>query len=533
MKRSYSVNINGISFSFDEDALMLIEKHMSKVSGFYKVSTDDAVIKEYENRIACILQERVGGNGIVTVELIDSVLNEVAAESGLAQEIFEEPKEDASNGCGEKSEMSNDDASERAWRKAMRLGAKFFRDPSDRMIGGVLSGIAKYNGWNEAVVRLIVVLLFFMTFSFGGSWLFIIVYSIIWIITPLATNVIDITRMLKPMAATMSEADVEAAWKYNYEKAAGMLASPKNNGCLAMGLKIVFLILAAIVALPLLFALGVLLFILVVMIFAAASFLGTSIFSNIYVAILLLLPLFALVHWILKKCNICSPLNIYIKSAIIIGWLAVLGCFFYKIDKKLEANGGWEALMEQCVDARFTDKTFWENLIRENLSAIESRRYAAWVDANGNLPFAVEFIQYDLEDKVLLKFHKLENWHGGNADVGSGKGDAYMELYFVENDGNVRFVWDSASDEILVNMDATTGSSMNLYSEGINMRYINDSDSITYGNAAEKGALPFEIRVFMDDTPAFYMYGNEAEDGVMLAPVAQRYICRSVLSDED
>ena len=77
----------------DEDALMLIEKHMSKVSGFYKVSTDDAVIKEYENRIACILQERVGGNGIVTVELIDSVLNEVAAESGLAQEIFEEPKQ--------------------------------------------------------------------------------------------------------------------------------------------------------------------------------------------------------------------------------------------------------------------------------------------------------------------------------------------------------------------------------------------------------------------------------------------------------
>jgi hypothetical protein len=82
-------------------------------------------------------------------------------------------------------------------------------------------------------------------------------------------------------------------------------------------------------------------------------------------------------------------------------------------------------------------------------------------------------------------------------------------------------------------MDATTGSSMNLYSEGINMRYINDSDSITYGNAAEKGALPFEIRVFMDDTPAFYMYGNEAEDGVMLAPVAQSYIYRSVLSDED
>jgi phage shock protein PspC (stress-responsive transcriptional regulator) len=66
---------------------------------------------------------------------------------------------------------------------------KMFRDPENRVIGGVSSGLAAYFGADSNVLRLLFVILAF----FGGTG--IIAYLILWIITPEARTLTDRMQM--------------------------------------------------------------------------------------------------------------------------------------------------------------------------------------------------------------------------------------------------------------------------------------------------------------------------------------------------
>lgn len=54
------------------------------------------------------------------------------------------------------------------------------RVTNDKIIGGVCGGIAKYLGWDPAIVRLLYVLISIFSAAFPG----IFVYIILWIVMP-------------------------------------------------------------------------------------------------------------------------------------------------------------------------------------------------------------------------------------------------------------------------------------------------------------------------------------------------------------
>lgn len=54
------------------------------------------------------------------------------------------------------------------------------RVSNDKIIGGVCGGIAKYLGWDPAIVRLLYVLISIFSAAFPG----IIVYLILWVVMP-------------------------------------------------------------------------------------------------------------------------------------------------------------------------------------------------------------------------------------------------------------------------------------------------------------------------------------------------------------
>ncbi len=54
------------------------------------------------------------------------------------------------------------------------------RTHSDKVIGGVCGGIAKYLGWDPAIVRLLYVLISIFSAAFPG----IIVYIVLWLVMP-------------------------------------------------------------------------------------------------------------------------------------------------------------------------------------------------------------------------------------------------------------------------------------------------------------------------------------------------------------
>mgnify|MGYP000311481342 CR=1 FL=1 len=68
---------------------------------------------------------------------------------------------------------------------------KLFRDPRDKMLGGVLSGLTHYFGLkNPLWLRLLMVILFFCSYS-----TILIAYAILWILIPQAQSAEDFLRM--------------------------------------------------------------------------------------------------------------------------------------------------------------------------------------------------------------------------------------------------------------------------------------------------------------------------------------------------
>ncbi|AXK71757.1 PspC domain-containing protein [Lysobacter sp. TY2-98] len=55
-----------------------------------------------------------------------------------------------------------------------------FRSRHDRMIAGVIGGIARHYGWNSTLLRVIYVLVSVMSAAFPG----ILVYLIAWLVMP-------------------------------------------------------------------------------------------------------------------------------------------------------------------------------------------------------------------------------------------------------------------------------------------------------------------------------------------------------------
>jgi phage shock protein PspC (stress-responsive transcriptional regulator) len=66
---------------------------------------------------------------------------------------------------------------------------KLFRNPDDKVLGGVASGLSAYFGVKELYVRLTFV---FLTFA-GGSG--VVIYLILWIITPVASSITERIKM--------------------------------------------------------------------------------------------------------------------------------------------------------------------------------------------------------------------------------------------------------------------------------------------------------------------------------------------------
>lgn len=541
MKRSYNVNIGGVVFRFDEDALEVMENFMVKVAEHCKGCGEELKVTEVEEIISQKIAARVGVNGIVTVELVKVVVDEMTIRLDMGETLEDATVGEATvedktikdrEGASEKTSTSdaNSSTDSEPWRLAMQLGQKLFRDPHDSYIGGVLSGIAKYNGLSADTMRVVLILIFLAGLFVGGiTTLLIVLYCVLWIVLPKARNVADITRMRKidPLV------DVETAWRANYDVAVAEISYPKNNGCLAAGVKLLFFMMVALIGLPLLFVAGVLLFVFVVVFIALFSSFGSLLFSNAYVLLILLLPVVALVHWILKKCGVCSPLNRFVKWAIVIGWIVALSLALHKVYLLVEENGGWKEISQRITRHTLFDEEFWREIVEDAMGQRGTVCYQVWDDKSENIPFVVIASRHSnstgMDDSVLLRFVSRDDWSGYEDEYDYDESVSVASIEFnvdAEECGSLRFVWDSIANELLLSSEKNPAKSLNMNSQNMNIRLIMPDDTLQYSNAAEMDKLPFELRLQKDDCFHMYMFGNDSIDGVLIGTGAVRYVSK-------
>lgn len=130
----------------------------------------DEIVGDIESRIAEIFQEilKKGAHCIT-----DEDVNKVIASMGRPEEIDDRP------GSAEKEEPAGAGADFRSFIKPRK---RLYRDPDDKILGGVCSGLGAYFGIDPVIFRLIFALLIF------GAGTGILVYIILWIATPEARS---------------------------------------------------------------------------------------------------------------------------------------------------------------------------------------------------------------------------------------------------------------------------------------------------------------------------------------------------------
>jgi len=201
MNKTVTINISGIIFHIEEDAYDSLSKYLSTIKGYFsKTDGGNEIMSDIEARIAELLQARINvSKQVILMADVEHVMN-----------IMGKPEDFGA----EQAREENIAREERREHSDERIKRRLFRNPDEKAIGGVCSGLAAYFNIDTVWVRLAMFLLIF----FGGLSLW--VYFILWIVIPEAKTTAD------KLAMRGEQANINSIFKSFQEEAEDV----KNRG---------------------------------------------------------------------------------------------------------------------------------------------------------------------------------------------------------------------------------------------------------------------------------------------------------------
>ncbi|MDE6010284.1 MAG: PspC domain-containing protein [Muribaculaceae bacterium] len=230
MKKIVNVNIGGIPFTLDEDAYQLLGQYLTTLRGIYHEDDED-MLTDIEARIAELLLQNVPEGRIVTMTDVKREIGVIGDPKDFDDE--EIVKEDNvtvnTEGAFIETETSRDTTIPPV-PPVPQIEHKLYRDPRNKMIAGVCSGIAAYNHMSVNTVRLLAVAGVFLTafFPLGAIlsiWLLPIIYACFWIAVPEAQTPLQFMQLYGEGG---SMADVAKAVSYQYDVPASGSPYPES-----------------------------------------------------------------------------------------------------------------------------------------------------------------------------------------------------------------------------------------------------------------------------------------------------------------
>jgi phage shock protein PspC (stress-responsive transcriptional regulator) len=178
MKRTITMNLSGIIFHIEEDAYEKLSNYLNTIKGYFKNSQGcDEIMSDIEARIAEMLQSKVSGSKqAVVMADVEHVISVMGGPEAFADE--------ASNNSDSKGQK-NKEENTFTYNGRRRV----FRDPDDKVIGGVCSGIANHFDFDPIWLRAAFAISFFV---FGSGFL---IYLVLMIIIPKARTVAEKLEM--------------------------------------------------------------------------------------------------------------------------------------------------------------------------------------------------------------------------------------------------------------------------------------------------------------------------------------------------
>ena len=172
MKKTLTVNLSGTVFHIDEDAYCLLDNYLDSLKLYFRSQKDGhEIVCDIENRISELFSEKImAGQQVITIADAEVVIQQMGNP-----EEFDTVGDDSTNDEPIADTTTN-----------YILNKRLFRDPDNKILGGVCSGLAAYLGWDVTLVRIIAILI--LIFGYG---LIIPIYIVCWIIIPEARTVTE------------------------------------------------------------------------------------------------------------------------------------------------------------------------------------------------------------------------------------------------------------------------------------------------------------------------------------------------------
>jgi phage shock protein PspC (stress-responsive transcriptional regulator) len=163
MKRTFSVNLGNKVYNIDDDAYTRLKEYLDRIEGYFSDQKErEDIISDIEMRLSELFADRLGTDRqVITLNDVEEVTK-----------VMGDPRE-----IGGEKEQAENEPSSAPYEK--RPGPRrFYRDPDNRVIGGVCGGIGAYFDIDPVIVRVILALLF-LVFGIG-----LLIYLILWIVVP-------------------------------------------------------------------------------------------------------------------------------------------------------------------------------------------------------------------------------------------------------------------------------------------------------------------------------------------------------------
>lgn len=178
MNKTININLGGYAFTIDEDAFDTANNYLNTLSRHFGSGEGAAeIMQDIEARMGELVNRNKGTRGIVNKVDILEAISVLGTPEELKDIDFSE------TGTSEKKSSS------RSFQ--IKTGKRLYRDPDDKVVGGVCSGLASYFGIQDAVwVRVGFVLL---ALAGGASF---VIYVLLWAIVPIAKTVSDRLEMM-------------------------------------------------------------------------------------------------------------------------------------------------------------------------------------------------------------------------------------------------------------------------------------------------------------------------------------------------
>ncbi|MCH1581694.1 MAG: PspC domain-containing protein [Flavobacteriales bacterium] len=180
MVETRNISLGGLLFHVELPAFSVLNGYLADLKKVLRGSEGkEDILQEVESRLAELFSGFMGsGRTVVTLEDVEKACRQLGEPTEFGDPDLDEARQ-GSHQEGEHTGAQGD-------QKQRRM----FRDPDDRIIGGVATGLAHRIGVDPVLIRFLAVLLLFLS-----GPVVVMLYILLWCIIPKARSVSDRVAM--------------------------------------------------------------------------------------------------------------------------------------------------------------------------------------------------------------------------------------------------------------------------------------------------------------------------------------------------